>query len=171
MSVSGRCPEFANSEPSPVAAAREESDHRAGARVHRGPPGFRRTRRQDARRRTFPDHAAARFGGFEYGYEVFVEAVAAVAAGDGSTGWVYSLGAVHQWMIGCYPVEAQNDFWDEGVKTPSPPSLMRHQARPRRKRGLSPLRAVELHERDRQCAMGHSAAFIPFPTVRSPASC
>jgi len=29
-----------------------------------------------------------RFGGFEYGYEVFVELVAAIGAGDGSTGWV-----------------------------------------------------------------------------------
>src|SRR5438105_12859982 len=42
-----------------------------------------------------------RFGGFEYGYDVFVEAVATIASGDGSTGWVYSLGAVHQWLIAC----------------------------------------------------------------------
>lgn len=47
----------------------------------------------------------ARFGGFEYGYDVFVDLVAAVAAGDGSTGWVYSLGAVHPWLIACYPME------------------------------------------------------------------
>jgi alkylation response protein AidB-like acyl-CoA dehydrogenase len=53
----------------------------------------------------------ARFGGFEYGYEVFVELVAAVAAGDGSTGWVYSLGAVHPWLIACYPEEAQQEVW------------------------------------------------------------
>jgi resorcinol 4-hydroxylase (FADH2) len=54
-----------------------------------------------------------RFGGFEYGYDVFVEAVSAVASGDGSTGWVYSLGAVHPWMLACYPDEAQHDFWDK----------------------------------------------------------
>lgn len=53
------------------------------------------------------------FGGFEFGYDVFVEAVAAIAAGDGSTGWVFSLGAVHQWMIGCYPLEAQQEIWGE----------------------------------------------------------
>src|SRR5262245_18799154 len=53
------------------------------------------------------------FGGFEYGYDVFVEAVAAVGAGDGSTGWVYSLGAVHQWLIACYPAEAQHEVWDD----------------------------------------------------------
>lgn len=56
-----------------------------------------------------------RFGGFEYGYDVFVEAVSAVASGDGSTGWVYSLGAVHPWMIACYPEEAQHDFWRDGL--------------------------------------------------------
>ncbi|MGD9922541.1 MAG: acyl-CoA dehydrogenase family protein [Pseudorhodoplanes sp.] len=56
-----------------------------------------------------------RFGGFELGYDVFVEAVCAVASGDGSTGWVYSLGAVHPWMIGCYPDEAQHDFWRDSL--------------------------------------------------------
>lgn len=56
-----------------------------------------------------------RYGGFEYGYDVFVEAVSAVASGDGSTGWVYSLGAVHPWMIACYPEEAQNDFWEKEI--------------------------------------------------------
>jgi alkylation response protein AidB-like acyl-CoA dehydrogenase len=53
----------------------------------------------------------ARFDGFEYGYDVFVELVAAVATGDGSTGWVYSLGAVHPWLIACYPEEAQQEVW------------------------------------------------------------
>ena len=52
-----------------------------------------------------------RFGGFEYGYDVFVELVAAIAAGDGSTGWVYSLGAVHSWILACYPEEAQQEVW------------------------------------------------------------
>lgn len=53
------------------------------------------------------------FGGYELGYDVFVEAVATIASGDGSTGWVYSLGAVHQWLIGCYPAEAQHEVWDK----------------------------------------------------------
>src|SRR5690348_12393440 len=55
----------------------------------------------------------ARFGGFEFGYDVFVELVAAIAAGDGSTGWVYSLGAVHPWLIACYPEEAQQEVWND----------------------------------------------------------
>ena len=55
----------------------------------------------------------ARFGGFEYGYDTFVNATIAIGAGDGSTGWVYSLGAVHQWLIGCFPPQAQHDVWDD----------------------------------------------------------
>jgi len=51
------------------------------------------------------------YGGYEFGYDVFIEAVAAVASGDGSTGWVYSLGAVHQWLMALYPAEAQHEVW------------------------------------------------------------
>lgn len=53
------------------------------------------------------------FGGFEYGYDAFVELVADIASGDGSTGWVYSLGAVHQWLMACYPLEAQEEVWGD----------------------------------------------------------
>jgi alkylation response protein AidB-like acyl-CoA dehydrogenase len=56
-----------------------------------------------------------RHGGFEYGYDVFVEMVATIASGDGSTGWVYSLGAMHQWLIGCWPLEAQHDVWRDDI--------------------------------------------------------
>ena len=52
-----------------------------------------------------------RYGGYELGYDVFIEAVATVASGDGSTGWVYSLGAVHQWLMALYPAEAQDEVW------------------------------------------------------------
>jgi resorcinol 4-hydroxylase (FADH2) len=52
------------------------------------------------------------FGGFEYGYDVFVDCVAAISAGDGSIGWVYSLGAVHPWMFAGLPLETQHEIWD-----------------------------------------------------------
>ena len=58
-----------------------------------------------------------RYGGFEYGYDVFVEAVSVIASGDGSTGWVFSLGAVHPWMVACYPDQAQQDFWRDTFDT------------------------------------------------------
>jgi len=54
-----------------------------------------------------------RFDGFEYGYEVFVDCVIAVSAGDGSTGWVYSLGAVHPWMFAGLPLQTQHEIWDD----------------------------------------------------------
>ncbi len=53
------------------------------------------------------------FDGFEYGYDVFVDCVAAISAGDGSTGWVYSLGAVHPWMFAGLPLETQHEIWDD----------------------------------------------------------
>ena len=51
------------------------------------------------------------FGGFEYGFEVFGEIVATLAAGCGSTGWVYGLLASHQWLIGCFSRAAQDEVW------------------------------------------------------------
>src|SRR5262249_9678758 len=51
------------------------------------------------------------FGGFEYGFEVFGEIVATLAAGCGSTGWVYGLLASHQWLIACFSREAQEEIW------------------------------------------------------------
>jgi resorcinol 4-hydroxylase (FADH2) len=59
----------------------------------------------------------AAYGGFEHGFDVFVEAVAAIAEGDGSTGWVFSLGAVHQWLIGHFPPEAQHEVWGQDTDT------------------------------------------------------
>ncbi len=54
-----------------------------------------------------------RFDGFEYGYEVFVDCVIAMSAGDGSIGWVYSLGAVHPWMFAGLSLQAQHEIWDD----------------------------------------------------------
>jgi alkylation response protein AidB-like acyl-CoA dehydrogenase len=53
------------------------------------------------------------YGGFEYGFDVFVEIVAAVARGCGSTGWVYGLLASHQWLIACFPRAAQDEVWHD----------------------------------------------------------
>lgn len=54
-----------------------------------------------------------KYGGFEYGFDLFVEIVAAVAAGCPSSGWVCSLGMVHQWFISLFPQQAQDDVWGE----------------------------------------------------------
>ena len=56
------------------------------------------------------------FGGFAYGFDVFSDIVAAIASGCGSTGWVYSLLASHQWLIACFSREAQEEVWrDRGA--------------------------------------------------------
>jgi len=54
------------------------------------------------------------YGGFEYGFDVFTDMVAAVGRGCGSTGWVYGLGAVHQWFVASFPRAAQDEFWANG---------------------------------------------------------
>jgi resorcinol 4-hydroxylase (FADH2) len=53
------------------------------------------------------------YGGFEYGFDVFAEVVAAIAGGCGSTGWVYGLLASHQWLIACFSGEAQDEVWHD----------------------------------------------------------
>ncbi len=55
-------------------------------------------------------------GGFEYGFDVFVQIVAVIAGGCGSSGWVYGLLASHQWLTACFPAKAQEEFWrDHGA--------------------------------------------------------
>ena len=51
------------------------------------------------------------YGGFEQGFDVFVQVVATIASGCGSTGWVYGLLASHQWLIACFSAQAQDEVW------------------------------------------------------------
>ncbi|MGE4431150.1 MAG: acyl-CoA dehydrogenase family protein [Sphingobium sp.] len=53
------------------------------------------------------------FGGYESGFEAFAGIVSRIARGDGSAGWVYSVCAVHQWLIGLFPAQAQADVWGD----------------------------------------------------------
>ena len=53
----------------------------------------------------------AQYGGYEYGLDVFVRVAMEIASGCGSTGWVFSTGAQHQWQIGMFPREAQDEVW------------------------------------------------------------
>ena len=55
----------------------------------------------------------AEFGGFEYGFDLFVNIGATIAEGCASTGWVCSIGMVHQWLISLFPIEAQRDVWTQ----------------------------------------------------------
>jgi alkylation response protein AidB-like acyl-CoA dehydrogenase len=53
------------------------------------------------------------YGGYEYGFDALVHSVAPIAAGCGSSGWVFSLGIAHQWLIAAYPKQAQDEYWSE----------------------------------------------------------
>ena len=51
----------------------------------------------------------ARYGGFEFDIWTFVRCAIEVGAGCGSTAWVYSTAAQHQWQIGMFDDAAQED--------------------------------------------------------------
>ena len=59
----------------------------------------------------------ARFGGFEYGFTELIDIVFEIGRGCGSTAWCYGLGAVHQWLLATFPLQAQNDVWAEDPDT------------------------------------------------------
>ena len=53
----------------------------------------------------------ARFGGYEYGFTAFIDVVSELARGCTSSAWGCSLGAIHQWLVGTFPEQAQEDVW------------------------------------------------------------
>lgn len=53
----------------------------------------------------------AAYGGYEYGFTAFIEIISELARGCASSAWGCSLGAVHQWVIGTFPQQAQDDVW------------------------------------------------------------
>lgn len=56
------------------------------------------------------------FGGYEHGLDDFVRIAIEIGAGCGSTAWVYSTAAQHQWQIGMFPIQAQNDVWRDAPR-------------------------------------------------------
>jgi resorcinol 4-hydroxylase (FADH2) len=55
----------------------------------------------------------ARYGGYEFDVGTFVRCASEIGAGCGSTGWIYSTAAQHQWQIGMYDVAAQDEVWGD----------------------------------------------------------
>ena len=84
-------------------APQTEADRRVGADM------IEHMRQADLFRVTQPQA----YGGFEYGFDVFAQMVAAIASGCGSTGWVYGLLASHQWLMACFSREAQDEVWHD----------------------------------------------------------
>jgi len=54
-----------------------------------------------------------RFGGLEYGFNDFVRINFELAKGCGSTAWCVSIAMIHNWVVGLYPLETQEEVWDD----------------------------------------------------------
>ena len=54
-----------------------------------------------------------RFGGLEYDLTTVVRCCLEWSGADASTAWVAGLAIVHQWLIGLFPIECQEDIWDD----------------------------------------------------------
>jgi alkylation response protein AidB-like acyl-CoA dehydrogenase len=55
-----------------------------------------------------------RFGGFELGFDTAAEVIRTLATACGSSGWVANLFIVHNWQIGLFPIQAQEEYWGDG---------------------------------------------------------
>ena len=52
-----------------------------------------------------------RWGGTEHDLETFSRTAIQLGRGCGSVGWVFSVLSIHQWMVGLYPLKAQEEVW------------------------------------------------------------
>ena len=57
-----------------------------------------------------------RYGGSELGLVPFLDCVTALASGCGSAGWVFSVISIHQFHLGLFPREAQDDVWGDAPR-------------------------------------------------------
>jgi len=58
----------------------------------------------------------ARWGGLEVAPATFYEAVATVASGCVSSGWVLGVVGVHDWHVGLFPLQTQEEIWGKDGK-------------------------------------------------------
>jgi alkylation response protein AidB-like acyl-CoA dehydrogenase len=54
-----------------------------------------------------------RFGGLEGGFEEFVRINIELARGCGSTAWCAAIAMIHNWVVGLYPLETQEEVWKD----------------------------------------------------------
>jgi 3-hydroxy-9,10-secoandrosta-1,3,5(10)-triene-9,17-dione monooxygenase len=55
-----------------------------------------------------------RYGGLDVGYPVMLDVGAALARGCAATAWCYSLWSAHAWLVGHWPLVAQEEFFADG---------------------------------------------------------
>ena len=85
------------------------------------------------------------YGGYEYGFDALVRAVTPVAAGCGSSGWVFSLGIAHQWLAARFRSRRRTNSFPIRMRCRGLLCAGR-QGRCRRRR-LSPFGDLEFHQR------------------------
>jgi alkylation response protein AidB-like acyl-CoA dehydrogenase len=114
----------------PAAAARTPGFAELRARAEALVPALReRAREAEAERRVpeisieelqraqlFEVQKPARFGGYELGMAEFVELVAVLGRGCGSTAWIYSVTAERAWLLAKFSEHAQRDVWEANPK-------------------------------------------------------
>lgn len=54
-----------------------------------------------------------RWGGYELGFDTFVDSVIEASKADASAGWCYGFLNIHAWFLAHYPEQAQRDVWGE----------------------------------------------------------
>jgi alkylation response protein AidB-like acyl-CoA dehydrogenase len=59
----------------------------------------------------------SRYGGTEGRLQLFFDAIAAIGSACTSTGWVAGVLGTHQWVLGHFPQEAQDDVWKAEPRT------------------------------------------------------
>lgn len=55
----------------------------------------------------------AAFGGYEYGFNEFIEVNRITGRACASSSWCVSLGIIHQWFVALFPREAQEEVWTD----------------------------------------------------------
>jgi resorcinol 4-hydroxylase (FADH2) len=55
----------------------------------------------------------AAYGGYEQDFAVLADVMMEMAGACASTAWVCGLLSAHQWVVGLFPQEAQNDVWGD----------------------------------------------------------
>ena len=53
----------------------------------------------------------AAYGGYEHDFRLLAELIMDISGACASTGWVCGLLSAHQWLVGLFPAEAQDDIW------------------------------------------------------------
>ncbi len=54
------------------------------------------------------------FGGYDLGIDTATECIRTLATACGSSGWVANLFMIHNWQLGLFPMQAQQEYWANG---------------------------------------------------------